>query len=96
MIELYTEYNTIPQHVRFIAQDGKRIPKALKWSGANAVPAIGATVRTSVGAATVLRYFSEHGWLGLLVRPTNPPEWYVNQNGRMGTCCVYGAEQESI
>lgn len=85
MTDLYTEYNTIPQHVSFVPDSSKprqRMPKALKWSGENPVPAIGATVRTSVGAATVLRYFSEHGWLGLLVQPPD----------RYSPCHVYGAE----
>ena len=96
--ELYTEFNTIPPHVFFQPDSNRpkqRGPKGNKWSGNSAVPAIGATVRVrinSIGTATVLRYFTEHGYLGVLVQPENPPAWYVKQNGRYSPCHVFGAE----
>ena len=65
------------------------------WSATSDPPAIGAKVEVSVndiGPATVLGYFVEYGWLGVCVEPSDPPEWYVKQNGRHAVCGVMGAE----
>lgn len=67
-----------------------------KWSGVSLViPAIGEPIRVTmngIGDGTVTGYFTEHGWFGLLVKPRNPPAWYVKQNGRGTSCHVFGNE----
>jgi hypothetical protein len=53
-----------------------------KWSGDKAPPAIGAKVRVymnSFGNGTVIGYFAEYGWLGVLVKISKPPKWWVKQ-----------------
>lgn len=45
-----------------------------------------------IGAGVVVRYFVEHGYLGVLVRPKKAPAWYVKQNGRYALCHVFGTE----
>lgn len=65
------------------------------WSGVNHPPAVGSIVRVTIndiGLAEVLGYFVESGWLGLLVRPSNPPEWYVKKNNPGSICHVFGIE----
>lgn len=90
-------YNlTVPP--KFVVYDGDSDSTkidGIKWSGGEFVPGIGTevTVRVNfIGKATVTGYFVEHGWLGLHVKPSDPPEWYVKQNGRGAGCHVFGAE----
>lgn len=45
-----------------------------------------------IGPAVVLGRFEEHGYLGLMVLPDNPPEWLVKQSGASTPVGVYGAE----
>lgn len=72
-----------------------------KWGGKQPPPAIGANVIVgvnSIGPGEVLGYFEEGGFLGVLVRPDHPPEWYVKQNGgdpigpNVHPCHVFGPE----
>jgi len=68
---------------------------ANKWSGRAPPPPVGATVVVGVsriGVGKVLGYFEEEGFLGVVVLPANPPDWYVKQNGRNAICHVFGAE----
>jgi hypothetical protein len=54
----------------------------LKWSGKTAPPAVGDRVYmriNSIGWGTVQGYAESHGYLGLLVKPENPPDWFVRQ-----------------
>lgn len=54
----------------------------MKWSGKGELPAIGERVYmaiNSIGYGTVKGYCESHGFLGLLVLPENPPEWYRKQ-----------------
>lgn len=96
--ELYTEHASIPAHQFFIPNsDGpaRQGPRGNKWSGKNPVPAVGDTVRVrinQIGEGRVCGYFTQHGYLGLLVQPHNPPDWYIKQNGRYSSCHVFGAE----
>jgi hypothetical protein len=71
----------------------------LKWSGPLTPPAVGAPVTVTmngIGTGTVLGYFIEENWLGLHVRPDNPPEWLVRQQTAAthyrGQALVFGAE----
>jgi hypothetical protein len=65
------------------------------WSGKMPPPAIGERVNVrinSLGAATVVGYFTEGGYLGLRVQHDNPPAWYLKQNGGNVPGCVFGIE----
>lgn len=72
----------------------------LGWSGGNMpVPAIGDIVKARInriGAVEIVSYFCEDGWLGVLARPLNPPEWYIRQNGRDATCHLFGCEVDPL
>jgi len=55
----------------------------LQWVANKPLPAYGSEVTVKVngiGRSKVLRYFVEHGFVGLIVMPLNPPNWYKNQN----------------
>lgn len=54
----------------------------MKWSGKSALPAIGERVYmkiNSIGWGVVKGYAESHGYLGLLVNPENPPDWWKKQ-----------------
>jgi hypothetical protein len=65
--------------------DRKPLPADLpRWFNALPPPAIGQTVKViinSIGEGIVTGYWVEHNFLGVLVKPFNPPAWYVKQNG---------------
>lgn len=66
-----------------------------RWSGTTPPPAIGATVNVRInafGPSTVLRYFTQHGFLGIVVRPHRYPDWFKKQNPRRKDIHVFGAE----
>ena len=47
------------------------------------LPSVGSEVNVAIngiGRSKVLKYFVEHGFIGLVVQPINPPDWYKNQN----------------
>ena len=70
-----------------------------QWISRKAIPAVGETINVrinSIGASVVKKYFVEHGFLGLLVQPINPPSWYIKQNGVDEPCHVYPAEVEEL
>lgn len=65
------------------------------WANAAPPPAIGTKINVnmnSLGEATVLRYFVEHGYLGLLVQFSNPPAWYTKQNKGNPPGHIFGPE----
>ncbi len=70
------------------SEDGKTLLNAadrVKWSKDIPLPGIGTKINVkmnSLGPATVKGYFTEYGWLGLLVEFHNPPAWWIKQNGR--------------
>ena len=64
----------------------------LQWVANKPLPAVGSEVTVKVngiGRSTVLRYFVEHGFVGLLVQPLNPPTWYKNQNASTTDSALY-------
>ena len=70
-----------------------------QWISRKAIPAVGETINVrinSIGASVVKKYFVEHGFLGLLVQPLNPPTWYIKQNGADEPCHVFPAEVEEL
>ena len=67
----------------------------LAWGSDQPIPAVGSEVNVKIngiGRSTVLKYFIEHGFIGLLVQPQNPPAWYIKQNGADAPCHVFPAE----
>ena len=71
----------------------------LRWVCKNPIPPVGSKVNVKIngiGESTVLRYFVEYGFIGLLVQPTNPPAWYIKQNGADEPCHVFPAECEEL
>ena len=66
----------------------------LQWVCNKPVPAVGSEVCVKIngiGRAIVQKYFVEHGFVGLIVQPLSPPDWYVKQNGD-DPCHVFPAE----
>jgi hypothetical protein len=66
-----------------------------KWSGAGQVPVFNEEVVVrinAIGKAKVTGFFVQHGYLGVLCLPLNPPEWYVRQNGAGAISHVFGSE----
>lgn len=66
-----------------------------RWSSNTHPPAVGDSVTVSMnglGRGTVTGYFTQGGFLGLMVQLDAPPEWYVRQNGGNPPAPVFGAE----
>ena len=67
----------------------------LQWITNKPIPAVGSEVCVKIngiGRSKVIKYFIEHGFIGLLVQPQNPPTWYIKQNGADEPCHVFPAE----
>lgn len=60
--------------------------ESLLWSGKGfPLPNIGAQVRitmNNIGPAEVVGYFQEEGYLGVMTRAANPPQWLKDQRER--------------
>jgi hypothetical protein len=74
-------------------------PGMRPWSGHTkgwaTPPQSGETVTVAmnrIGPSLVLRHFVEEGFLGLVVLPLNPPNWYIRQNGSNALAHVFGLE----
>ncbi|PZR93537.1 MAG: hypothetical protein DI537_10500 [Stutzerimonas stutzeri] len=96
-IEPYAEFETVPDHEEavFDGKDFTNAPGVLKWSNSAPPPAIGDEVVVTInncGPATVTGYFTQGGFLGLLVELHNPPEWHVKQNKGSRRGHIFGAE----
>lgn len=92
----YTEYASVPEYVAVVFgntsdENGKFTGKP-RWSGKSAPPAVGAKVNTHLGVGHVTSYFSEFGWLGVLVKFNDPPAWYTKQNNGNPPGHIFGAE----
>lgn len=79
----------------YYEKDGDAID--VKWSSKLPLPAVGDRVYMAInqiGYGEVKAYADCHGWLGILVKPEDPPEWWVKQNQNVldGLCCVFGME----
>ena len=67
-----------------------------KWSG-KAIPKIGDTITAkinNIGKCYVLGYLLQDEWISIIVKPLNPPEWFINQNGKSALATLFGAEIE--
>lgn len=68
----------------------------LQWVSNKPIPAVGSEVEVKIngiGRSTVLKYFVEHGFIGLVVQPQNPPDWYKNQNKSTLDSALYDWEE---
>lgn len=95
----YRTYNEVPAYTQ--AQwDGDKLlneDSAIKWSGKVPPPPIDTKVRVTfnkLGTGTVMGYFTEGGWLGLLVKFHKPPAWYTRQHNGNPLGHVFGVEFE--
>jgi hypothetical protein len=73
------------------------LPPALKWSGTQPIPAIGAQVHAYMngfGAGEVRAYFHANGWLGVVVAVAVLPEWFAKQNPGITEGHFFGRELE--
>jgi hypothetical protein len=86
----YQEYQEIPAYEQALWGENGNIVNAEKgkliWGGKDGFvpPPVGEKIIVrinSLGEAEVKGYFSQDGFLGLLVVLDNAPEWYVKQNG---------------
>ncbi len=88
----------LPNYV-FSILSGNDVPDT-KWSKSTPPPAMGDAVTVTMnglGEGVVIGYEVVGGWLGLHVRLSNPPEWWLKQNARWNRntedgALVFGAE----
>ena len=67
-----------------------------KWSGKN-IPKIGDTISAKInnlGNCYVLGYLLQNEWISIIVKPLNPPEWFIKQNGKSALTTLFRAEIE--
>ena len=67
----------------------------LQWVANKPIPAVDSEVEVKIngiGRSKVVKYVVEHGFIGLVVQPQNPPTWYIKQNGADELCHVFPAE----
>ena len=94
----YQEFTNLPAFEQSIVHEGKRMQSASDnptWSNTDQPPKLGDIVDVrinGIGLAKVVGYFVEENFLGLLVKPFDPPAWYIKQNGYNATGHVFGAE----
>lgn len=93
----YREYAELPAFEDAVWNGDKvaNAPGAIKWSGGAPPPAIGARIIVTInncGPAIVTGYFVEHGWLGVLCRLLDAPEWHRRQNHGNPLGHAFGAE----
>lgn len=73
------------------------LPAALRWSGTQPIPGIGARVHAYMngfGAGVVRAYFHADGWLGVVVAVDVLPEWFTKQNPGITEGHFFGRELE--
>ena len=92
-------FDALPEYTQAVWQDGKVVNAAdpIKWGGRSAPPAVGANVKVymnGLGNGTVVRYFVQEGWLGVLIKLDSPPDWYTKQNNGNPLAHLFGPELE--
>lgn len=93
----YQQLENLPVYQTGQNCDGKSITTAgvANWFNSAPPPPIGACVLATfnrLGAGSVVGYFVEDDFLGLLVRLEDPPAWHVKQNGRDRKAHLFGTE----
>lgn len=97
-VSTYQGYTELPGFEKVTFQDGKPQATATtlpRWSGTAEPPPLGSCVNVTmnaIGPAQVIGYFSQAGWIGLIVKPYTPPAWFIKQNGYDAQGHVFGAE----
>lgn len=96
----YRTFTSVPAFERAIWEGDKLVNEAaaIKWSGDLNPPAIGAQIVVTMnrlGPATIEGYFVEAGWLGLLCRLHNAPDWHREQRGGDPIAHIFGVEFEA-
>ena len=64
----------------------------LQWVCNKPLPSVGTEVNVTIngiGRSVVEKYFVEHGFIGLIVQPQNPPTWYREQNKSTKESALY-------
>jgi hypothetical protein len=64
----------------------------LQWVANKPLPAVDSEVTVKVngiGRSKVVKYYVEHGFVGLVVQPINPPDWYKTQNPSTTDSALY-------
>jgi hypothetical protein len=92
--------NTLPAYTKAVYVDGMVANKdaGLIWGRKDDVapPAIGSAVTVTInqlGTGTVIGYFTQEGYLGLVVQLVAPPAWFLKQNNNRNPAChVFGPE----
>jgi hypothetical protein len=70
-----------------------------RWAGKDAPPALGTVVRATInglGQGTVIGYFEEGNFLGLLVELHNAPDWHKRQRKGDPVAHIFGPEFEVV
>jgi hypothetical protein len=97
----FTKLDKLPPWQAAVFEKGLPVNKgtALIWSSFRnsemEPPAIGDFIRVRInglGRAQVTGYFSDGGFLGVTVRYSTPPAWYVKQNRGNVEGGVFGSE----
>lgn len=73
--------------------------KELQYVSDKPMPKVGDAITVEIngiGKGTVTGFFVEHGFIGLMVKPHNPPEWYLKQNGGNVSGHVFPAETKEL
>lgn len=76
----YAQFETPPEHIR--------------WCSTLALPAVGDRITVTfnkLGDGEVIGYFTEGGYLGLLVQLDQKPDWLLEQNPT-GPVHIFGPE----
>jgi len=100
----YQEYQEVPAYVQAVWGEDKLVANkgdALVWANKDgqAPPKVGEKIRVhmnNLGNAEVVGYFSQEGFLGLRVKFSDPPEWYVKQNKGNPVGHIFGPEWKPI
>jgi len=83
MFMSYQEFDARPQFEHAVFENGKRLASVTGnplWSRPEQPPEVGDIVEVrinSIGLARVIGYFVQDGYLGWLVKPCDPPDWYI-------------------
>jgi hypothetical protein len=75
------------------------VPSNTVWSGSIPVPQIGDRIFVNFngfGYGMVDHYFTEDGYLGVIVTLEKHPEWHKKQNPGIKTCGAFGREINAI
>lgn len=82
--------------------EGDDYTDKLRWTGKKDVPDLGIKVRinfNSFGTGTVVGYFEEYGFAGVVVKLDNDPDWHVRQckgTWHAGMVLAFGNDLEVI